>query len=480
MKKIVLVFSCLAVSGVWAQENTESVPADTAAATVADSATPATPAPAATPVAVPVPVPAPPPIQASASFVWRTIASDKGRSIEVDTASMHRLADGNVQATSRLNLDKEIVDVRSGGSYKYVQTQMRYDCARRSAATLLRSFLTAHEEVLRSDEMKEATFMPVRSGTLEEKVMRELCRPPVTAQNRAEQAADAAAALRLSNEALIKKQLDSIRVAVGKPTTAGKRATVANRASGAGSAASKPANSATANVPTVAPAPPKPLTWAYGGPGGPEHWAEVAPENLLCKEGRRQAPIDIQGGIPVDLEPLVFDYPASRFAVTDNGRGIEVELQGSRVGLMGKFYELERITFQHPAEEAINGQRFVMGAHLEHRAYDGERLVVAALLEAGAENPFIQTLLNYLPLEQNRAVMPEAQLSAKQLLPVEAGYHTFMGSMTRPPCDEGVIWVVLQTPVAVSAEQASVFGRLYPHNARPLQPAQGRIIKSSR
>ncbi|GHT96005.1 hypothetical protein AGMMS49545_19990 [Betaproteobacteria bacterium] len=475
MKKIVLVFSCLTAAGAWAQQPQQDSESVTAAAVQA-----ATPTPAAEPVVAPTPVPDSASANA-ANFVWRTIASDKGRSIEVDTASMQRSADGHVQATSRLNLDKEIVDARTGGSYKYVQTHIRYDCVHRSAATLRRSFLTANEETLRSDEMKDAAFMPVRSGTLDEKVMRELCRPSGAqgmAQKRAEQAADAAAALRQSNEALIKKQLDSIRVAVGKPTTAGKQATVTNRATGVGSAASKPARG-TANA-AVAPAPPKPLVWAYSGPGGPEHWAEVAPENLLCKEGRRQAPIDISGGIAVDLEPLVFDYLPSRFAVTDTGRGIEVELPGNRVGLMGKFYELERVTFQHPAEEAVDGQRFVMGAHLEHRAFDGERLVVAALLEEGAENPFIQSLLNYLPLQQNRAVTPEAQVDLHQLLPRSQGYYTYMGSMTRPPCDEGVIWAVLQTPIAVSAAQVGVFERLYPHNARPLQPAQGRIIKSSR
>ncbi|MDR1890502.1 MAG: carbonic anhydrase family protein [Zoogloeaceae bacterium] len=454
MKKIIPVFFCLAAAGALAQQDSGSAPAAGSAPAVANAA----------------------------ASVWRTIASDKGRSIEVDTASLQRMADSNVQASSRLNLDKEIVDARTGGSYKYVQTWVRYNCARRSAATLRRSFLTANEEELRSDEMKEAVFMPVRSGTLEEKVMRELCRPPGAqgaAQRHMEQAAEAAAALRQSNETLIRKQLDSIRTAVGNPATAGKQATVYNHTPGAGSAASKPASGAD----TVVAPPTSPLNWAYSGPGGPEHWAAVAPENRLCSEGRRQAPIDIRDSIAVDLEPLAFDYPASRFAVTDTGRGIEVELIGSRVGLMGKFYELERVTFQHPAEEAIDGQRFVMGAHLEHRAFDGERLVVAVLLEAreeGAENPFIQTLLNYLPLEQNRAVMPETQVAPAQLLPEEQGYYTFMGSMTRPPCDEGVIWAVLQTPVSISAGQVAVFARLYPHNARPLQPAQGRVIKSSR
>jgi carbonic anhydrase len=444
MKKIILVFfclSCLAAASALAQQKPDSMPAG---------------------------------MNASA-FVWRVIASDKGRSIEVDTASIQRAADGNVRATSRLRLDKEIVDARTGGSYKYVQTLMLHDCDRRSAATLKRSFLTASEEVLRGDEMKQAVFMPVRSGTLEEKVLRELCRPPGghgQAQKLSERAEVAAAALRQSNEAMIRKQLEGVRRALDKPTTAGKQATIHNPASGAVSKGAAPA----------APQQPQqsPLTWAYSGPGGPEHWAEVTPRNLLCREGRRQAPIDIRDTIEVDLEPLVFDYPSSRFAVTDTGRGIEVELTGNRVGLMGKFYELERVAFQHPAEEFIDGQGFMMGAHLEHRAFDGERLIVAVLLAAGAENPFIQTILNYLPLQQNRSVMPETPLDLNLLLPKERGYHTFMGSLTRPPCDEGVIWAVLQTPVAMSAGQAAVFARLYPNNARPPQPARGRLIKSSR
>jgi carbonic anhydrase len=444
MKNIIPVFFCLAAASVLAQR--ETLPAPTKAE--------------------------------GASLVWRAIASDKGRAIEVDSASVQRVAEGNVQAISRLRLEKELIDIRTGGSYKYVQTLTRYDCVRRSAATLQRSFLTANEEVLRGDEMKNTVFMPVRSGTLEEKVLREVCRPPGgygQAQKIAERAEAAALALRQSNEAVIRKQLDGIRATLDKPATAGRQVTLRNRAPGV--AASKRAPSHAAEPP---PSPPKPLAWAYSGPGGPEHWAEVAPENLLCREGRRQTPIDIRESIEVDLEPLVFDYVSSRLAVTDTGRGIEVGLTGNRVGLMGKFYELERVTFQHPAEEFIEGRGFMMGAHLEHRAFDGEQLIVAVLLEVGTENPFVQTVLNYLPLQQNRPVMPEAQANLNVLLPETRGYYTFMGSQTRPPCDEGVIWAVLQTPVSVSADQAAVFARLYPNNARPAQPAWGRRIKSSR
>ncbi|MDR0672676.1 MAG: carbonic anhydrase family protein [Zoogloeaceae bacterium] len=403
--------------------------------------------------------------------VWRTIASGKGRTIEVDTASIQRAADGRILAISRLLLEKEIVDVHTQSSYKYIQTLMRYDCAQRSAATLRRSFLTAEEAVLRSDEMPEAVAMPIRSNTLEEKVMRELCRPAGTRgdmQKLAEDAESAAAALRQSNEAIIKKQLDGIRAAVGKPATAGRQATVYSHRHGAG--AKKDA----------APDAPRPLAWSYDGPGGPEYWADAAPENLLCREGRRQSPIHIQDGVVVDLEPLFFDYSPAPFSVLDTGRGIEAQGFGHFIVLMGKSYALERVTFQRPGETSIEDETFAMSAHLEHRAFDGERLVVAVMLEIGTENAFIQQVLNYLPLEQNRPVTPEANFDLAQLLPEARGYHTFMGSMTRPPCEEGVIWVALQTPVTLSAEQEAVFARLYPNNARPRQAAHGRLIKSSR
>jgi carbonic anhydrase len=412
---------------------------------------------------------------ASAS-VWRTIASAKGRTIEVNTASIQRAADGRVLATSRLLLEKEIVDVHTSGSYKYIQTLMRYDCAQRSAATLRRSFLTAEEAVLRSDEMPDAIAMPVRSNTLEEKVMRELCRPVGTRgemQKLAEDADAAAAALRQSNDALIRKQLDSVRAAAGKPEKTGKQVMVYSHTHGAGvkkePVSPPPADDALRR-----------LTWSYDGPGGPEYWADVAPENLLCREGRRQSPIHIQDGIEVDLEPLVFEYSPTQFSVLDSGRGIEVQGTGNFLLMTGKSYMLERVTFQRPGENSIDDKTFAMSAHLEHRAFDGERLLVAVPLEIGAENAFIQQVLNYLPLEQNRAMTPEADFDLNQILPETRGYHTFMGSMTRPPCEEGVLWVVLQTPVSLSAAQEAVFARLYPLNARPLQAAHGRIIKSSR
>jgi len=408
-----------------------------------------------------MPVAAAPPVEVAPSVTWRSIASDKGRAIEVDTASIQNYAPGKVLANARLALDKEIVDARSGSAYKYILTQNRYNCDGRSAATLRRSFVDANGTVLREENMPEAPDMPLRSNMLEEKVMRELCRP-LGSQVQRSRAQEAAEALRQSNEEIINRQLANVRAVT--------RQTAAARTSSRRGAAKK-----------ATPAQPQPpVVWSYSGLGGPERWGDIAPENRLCKEGIRQSPIDIRDGLEVDLEPVRFEYYPGLFSITDTGRGLEVATGGDWVSLLDKDYYLERLTFQYPAEERINGRLFIMGIHLEHRAADGERFNIALLLERGAANPVIQTFWDYLPLEKGKTVLPDAEIDLNALLPQERGYHTYMGSMTRPPCEEGVIWVVLQTPVSVSAEQEAILARLYPVLARPIQPLYGRRIKSSR
>lgn len=414
-------------------------------------------------------------LPADASSIWRVVATDKGRSIEVDTASIQREPDGKILATGRMVLDKEIVDIRTGEPYKSIQSTTRYDCVQRSAVTLKRSFLRASDEVLREEEVRASTALPVRSGTLDDRVLREICRPPGNqgqAMKVAEKASEAASALRQANAALV-QQL--IKAAPRKAQVASSAKTPARRPAKSGNATPLQAKAASAAL-----AVPRPEAWAYSGPGGPGHWAEVRPEYERCRDGKRQSPIDIRDGIQVDLEPVQFDYRPSLFAVVDTGYGIEARAGGNRLSLMGKSYELERIRFHRPAEETINGRQFEMGVHLEHAAFDGERLVVAVLLEQGASNAMIQTLWNYLPLEKNTEVLPPAAtIDPTQLLPATRGYHTYMGSMTRPPCTEGVIWVVMQTPMQISPGQEAIFARLYPNNARPVQPHQGRLIKSS-
>jgi len=122
-----------------------------------------------------------------------------------------------------------------------------------------------------------------------------------------------------------------------------------------------------------------------------------------------------------------------------------------------------------------------MSAHLVHRDFDNNLAVVAVLLEQGESNPFIQKVWNYIPLEVGMSVEPpEAMIDPAQLLPPQRDYYTYMGSLTTPPCSENVLWMVMKRPMQLDYQQIGVFTRLYPYNARPVQPSNQRLIKESR
>ncbi|MBO3702529.1 MAG: carbonic anhydrase family protein [Candidatus Accumulibacter sp.] len=223
------------------------------------------------------------------------------------------------------------------------------------------------------------------------------------------------------------------------------------------------------------------IPWSYEGEGRPENWGKLRPDYALCASGKRQSPIDIRDGFGVDLEPIRFTYRRSQFRVIDNGHTVQVDVGGSNIGLLGKTYDLVQFHFHRPSEERVNGQSFDMVVHLVHQAEDGDLAVVAVLLEQGAENPLIQSVWNNLPLEKNEYVQPPEQaLDLATLLPEDRSYFTYMGSLTTPPCSEDVLWLVLKKPQQLSPEQLKIFSRLYPYNARPVQPRHSRMIKESR
>jgi carbonic anhydrase len=220
--------------------------------------------------------------------------------------------------------------------------------------------------------------------------------------------------------------------------------------------------------------------WDYAGSGGPETWGQMKPEFSKCSTGTRQSPIDIRDGIRVELDPVRFDYKPTGFRVIDNGHTVQVNLAaGNSIEVMGRRYELVQFHFHRPSEERINGKQFDMVVHLVHKDLDGRLAVVAVLLDRGAAQPLIQSVWNNLPLEKGEEVPARTPLTLNDLLPPERQYFTNMGSLTTPPCSEGVLWMVMKQPVPVSAEQIGIFARLYPMNARPIQSASGRLIKES-
>jgi carbonic anhydrase len=141
---------------------------------------------------------------------------------------------------------------------------------------------------------------------------------------------------------------------------------------------------------------------------------------------------------------------------------------------------LKQFHFHKPAEERVNGKLYDMVAHLVHQNAEGRLAVIAVLMESGMQNGFLAGVWPYLPLESGREItLAEVTIDVMTLLPESHAYFAYMGSLTTPPCSEGVLWLVMKTPVPISPGQAAVFAKLYKMNARPVQPANGRLIKES-
>ena len=462
----------------------------------------------------------------SAAPTWQVISSEPGKRIEIDRTNLKR--EGTiVQAQGRVVLEKELIDGRSGAGYRVIEAITRYDCTTRNATTIKRIFKKNETDIVREEDIKGAE-LPVRSGTLDDKVLREVCRPP--RENQAELAKKANEAgndLKAANDAMLKKGLakaekpaalkasetpakedaipvPSIRPNLKAAADAAREASPTSPPSPAAKPVTPPPAKAQTYIIHAAPAA-KPkkasrpegymlelthsepavqhahIHWGYEGAGAPENWSKLDPQNKACAIGERQSPIDIKDGIKVDLEPIKFNYQPSTFRIVDNGHTVQVQVGEGSISLTGKSYELVQFHFHRPSEEKINGQRFNMVVHLVHKADDGQLAVVAVLLERGNENPFIQTLWNYMPLEKNMPVSPpNAIVDLNTLLPTSRNYYTYMGSLTTPPCSEGVLWLVMKQPVQVSPEQINIFSRLYRNNARPIQPSSGRLIKEGR
>lgn len=223
--------------------------------------------------------------------------------------------------------------------------------------------------------------------------------------------------------------------------------------------------------------------WAYEGKGGPDAWGQLKSEFKTCAVGKRQSPIHIQESNTLQgpAEAIQFSYQPSSGAVVNNGHTIQVDVVGDNsITVRGSSYKLLQFHFHHPSEERINHKVYSMVAHLVHRNAEGQLAVVAVLLDPGTANSLINKVWTYMPLDSGDTVrMPAGLLDLNELLPKDQRYYQFLGSLTTPPCTEGVLWLVLKQPSTVSPEQLKLFSQLYPHNARPVQPLHGRPIRDA-
>jgi carbonic anhydrase len=237
---------------------------------------------------------------------------------------------------------------------------------------------------------------------------------------------------------------------------------------------------AAAAVATLAAAPKRGTVWSYEGELGPANWSKINDGWAKCGTGNRQSPIDLRDGIKVNLEQIGFDYHPSSFNEVNNGHTIQVTVgSGNFITVGNQTYELEQFHFHRPSEERVNGKGTEMVMHLVHKSAEGKVAVVAVLLERGQPHNLMQTIWDNLPLEKHEVVAPSIVIDPMDALPEKREYFTYMGSLTEPPCTEGVLWLVFKQPRQASPAQMALFSRLYPLNARPIQSTAGRMIKES-
>jgi carbonic anhydrase len=220
------------------------------------------------------------------------------------------------------------------------------------------------------------------------------------------------------------------------------------------------------------------LLWTYSGEARTEKWGDLSSEFVACKQGKQQSPIALDKTFKASLESIEFDYKDSPFEAINNGHTIEVKYEhGSSIKIEGKQYELRQFHFHAPSEHTIGSQKYPIELHLVHKSQDGELAVIGVFLKEGKPNELIQTLLANLPAKEGEKTVKDIRLNASALSPTDKSYYHYSGSLTTPPCSEGVNWYVLKTPIEVSQEQIAKFASVYSGNARPTQPLNQRVIE---
>jgi len=224
--------------------------------------------------------------------------------------------------------------------------------------------------------------------------------------------------------------------------------------------------------------------WSYEGADGPDHWGDLDPDYAACKTGKQQSPIDIRNPTKAALPAIRFEYKTGPLKIINNGyTAVRVNYaagNGNFLIVGEKRYELIQFHFHHPSEEQIDGQPSDMVAHLMHQSADGKVAAVAVFLRQGNANSTVQQLWPHMPQTGgSEHVIPGVEVNPAGLLPSGLAYYTYAGSQTAPPCTEGVTWFVLKTPMDISAEEIAAFAKLYPHDVRPIQPLNGRVVQQT-
>jgi carbonic anhydrase len=233
---------------------------------------------------------------------------------------------------------------------------------------------------------------------------------------------------------------------------------------------------------TAVPAP-QGAPWDYEGKRGALEWGKLDPAYKACSQGKEQSPIDIRGAkLDKSLQPIEFHYMAGPVTLVNTGHTVQViPGPGSYMVAGGVRYDLVNYHFHHPGEEAVKGKITDMNVHLVHKSADGKIAVVAIRLTESLTSPpnaVLAQLFSSLPAKTGDTAKITEMVNPGGLLPADRGYWTYVGSLTAPPCTEGVRWFIFEQEMTLSRTQLAEFAKLYKVNSRGVQDLHGRKIEA--
>ncbi|SHE33856.1 carbonic anhydrase [Vibrio gazogenes] len=211
--------------------------------------------------------------------------------------------------------------------------------------------------------------------------------------------------------------------------------------------------------------------WGYIGENGPKHWGHVS---KICETGKNQSPINLTDTVTSELKPLAVDYQGEVTSLTNNGHTLQATVTGhNTLTVDGKHFELKQFHFHTPSENLIKSHQYPLEAHFVNQDGDGNLAVIAVMFDIGAANPALALLAQKLP-EKGDAV--PVSFPVKDLLPATQKYYRFNGSLTTPPCSEGVRWFVMKQAKTLSTQQENELTSAMGHNNRPVQARNARVV----
>ncbi|MEJ6594491.1 carbonic anhydrase family protein [Parasphingorhabdus sp.] len=219
-------------------------------------------------------------------------------------------------------------------------------------------------------------------------------------------------------------------------------------------------------------------SYGYGADNGPEKWGQLAEKYALCEKGDMQSPIELAGANAKGDVALSVNYQSGPLTVSNKGLAIQSDFApGSSMTSGGTTFNLIQIHFHTPSEHAISGKRYPLTGHFVHATEGGKLGVLGVMFEAGAANPELAKILAAAPARKSEPTTVSGQMiNPNNILPADLSVYRYMGSLTTPPCSEGVNWHVLKDPISASAEQIAAFEKLMGDNARPVRALNNRLI----